>query len=160
MDNLTAFDLHSIGIVYPDIVILEIGSNNLCYREVKPETVGSKIEALVHHLHAHFRLKFIVVCQTINRTVCPRGTTGYNDRVVLLNQYLGVVLDAIPYAKFGPTKSFASQMFPFCVRMASTSITKGNMPSIGGTGGAILCARKGILVQSPNDEAHPFTLPA
>ena len=68
VDKLTAFDPHSVGIVNPDTVILEIGSNDLCSREVKPETVGSKIEALVHHLHARCHVKFIVICQTINRT--------------------------------------------------------------------------------------------
>jgi len=100
VDKLNFFDLHVVGRLQPDIVILEVGSNDLCPRVVKPETVGSKIETLVQHFHAHFSVKFIVVCQTITRAVCPRNTPFYNDRVALLNQYLSVVLETLPFAEF------------------------------------------------------------
>ena len=100
VDKLNVFDLHVVGSLQTDIVILEVGSNDLCPWAIKPETVGSKIETLVQHLHAHFRVKFIVVCQTINRAVCPRNTPFYNYRVALPNQYLSVVLETLPFAEF------------------------------------------------------------
>ena len=100
VDKINVFDLQRVRKVQPDIVILEIGSNDLCPRDAKPEIVGSKIETLVQHLHAHFNVRFIVVCQTIARAACPRDNPSYNDRVALLNQYLDVVLEAIPFAEF------------------------------------------------------------
>ena len=74
MDKINVFDLHVVGRLKPDIVILEVGSYDLCPTEVKPEIVGSKIETLVQHLHAHFNVKFIVVCHTIIRAACPQNT--------------------------------------------------------------------------------------
>lgn len=100
VDKINVFDLQRVRKVQPDIVILEIGSNDLCPRDAKPEIVGSKIETLVQHLHAHFNVRFIVVCRTVARAACPRDNPSYNDRVALLNQYLDVVLEAIPFAEF------------------------------------------------------------
>ena len=131
----------------------------ICSREVKPETVGSKIEALVHHLHAHFHVKLIVVCQTINRTVCPRVTPGYNDRVALLNQYLRLVVDAIPYAKFWPHRGLREPNVPILCQDGVHLNKQGQYALYRSYRVAILYARKGILVQSPNNAAHPATPP-
>ena len=42
VDKINVFDLQRVRKVQPDIVILEIGSNDLCPRDAKPEIVGSK----------------------------------------------------------------------------------------------------------------------
>jgi len=52
----------------------------------------------VQLLHAQYGVKFIVVCQTINRALSPWGTPSYNDRVTLLNRYLSVVSETLPFA--------------------------------------------------------------
>ena len=88
VDKLNKFDLSEVAGLKPEIVILELGSNDLSPEEARPEHVGSKIESLVQLLHAQYSVKSIVVCQTIKRAVCPRGTPSYNDRVELLNRYL------------------------------------------------------------------------
>jgi len=41
-----------------------------------------------------------MVCQVINRTLIPRMFPHYNDRVAILNKYLGVVLDTVGFAEF------------------------------------------------------------
>ena len=46
--NLRAFDLHEVKRLSPDIVILELGTNDLSY--VGPEVVGSAIDDLVRLL--------------------------------------------------------------------------------------------------------------
>jgi len=74
VDKINVFDLHVVGRLQPDIVILEVGSHDVCIREVKAEIVGSKIETLVQHLHAHFNVKFIVVCQTMYPYPCITRT--------------------------------------------------------------------------------------
>ena len=68
--------------------------------------VGSKIETLVQRLHAECQVETIVVCQTINRAAGLRDPSSFNDRVALLNQYLSVVLETLPFAVFGRHKGF------------------------------------------------------
>ena len=100
VDKLSKFDLHLVRRLQPQIVILEIGSNDLSPPDARPEVVGSKIETLVQRLHAACRVETIVVCQTINRAAGLRDPPSFNDRVALLNQYLSVVLETLPFAVF------------------------------------------------------------
>ena len=44
--KLLPFDLDHFRALQPDIVVLEIGSNDLCQAGHRPETVGSSIESL------------------------------------------------------------------------------------------------------------------
>ena len=78
--------------------------------------MASKIESLVQLLHAQYGVKFIVVCQTITRALCSRGTPFYNDRVTLLNRYLSVVLDTLPFATFWCHKGFSKPNVPVLCR--------------------------------------------
>ena len=52
VDKLNKFDLSEVAGLKPQIVILELGSNDLSPEEARPEHVGSKIESLVQLLHA------------------------------------------------------------------------------------------------------------
>ena len=128
VDKLSKFDLHLVRRLQPQIVILEIGSNDLSPPDARPEVVGSKIETLVQRLHAECRVETIVVCQTINRAAGLRDPPFFNDRVALLNQYLSVVLIS------GVTKDFDNPPFAFYAETGYTLMPKGNMLSIGVTG--------------------------
>ena len=88
VDKLSKYGLSVVGHLKPEIVILELGLNDLSPSEARPERVGSKIESLVQLLHAQYGVKFIVVCLIINRALCLRSTPSYNDRVALLNRIL------------------------------------------------------------------------
>ena len=92
VDKLSKSDLLVVGRLKPEIVILKLGSNGLSPSEARPKQVGSKIDSLCT-LHTQYGVKFIVVCQTINRALCLHGTPSSNDRVALLNRYLSVVLE-------------------------------------------------------------------
>ena len=59
--KLSKFDLHLVRCLQPQIVILEIGSNDLSPPDARPKVVGSKIETLVQRLHAECQLETIVV---------------------------------------------------------------------------------------------------
>ena len=83
-------------------------------------------------LHAQYSVKFIVVCQTIKRAVCPRGTPSYNDRVDLLNRYLSVVLETLPFATFWCHKGLRKPSVPMLCRDGVH--LNHNMLSIGVTG--------------------------
>ena len=100
VDKLSKFDLHLVRRLQPQIVILEIGSNDLSSPDARPEVVGSKIETLVQRLHAECQVETIVVFQTINRAAGLRDPPSFNTRVALLNQYLSVVLETLPFAVF------------------------------------------------------------
>ena len=81
VDKPYKFDLHLVGRLQPQIVILDIGSNDL--NPPRPEVVGSNIETLIQRLHAECQVE-TVVCQTINRAAGLRDPPSFNDRVALL----------------------------------------------------------------------------
>ena len=58
-----AFDLGIVEIFRPEIVILELGSNDLIHGD--PLLIASAIEDLVTLLHDSFQVKRICVCQTL-----------------------------------------------------------------------------------------------
>ena len=85
----------------PDIVVLQLGTNDLSH--LPAVNVGSAIEDLtLLPLHDSLNVKCVCVCQTIYRT----GAPTFNKNVILLNQYLKVVLEPIPYAMFWSHKGF------------------------------------------------------
>ena len=144
VDKLNKFDLSEVAGLKPEIVILELGSNDLSPEEARPEHVGSKIESLVQLLHAQYSVKFIVVCQTIKRAVCPRGTPSYNDRVDLLNRYLSVVLETLPFATFWCHKGLRKPSVPMLCRDGVHLNHKGQYALYRSYRGAILCALRSI----------------
>jgi len=129
-----------VGRLKPEIVILELGSNDLNPTVARPELVGSKIESLVQLLHAQYGVKVIVVCQAITRGLCPRGTPSYNDRVSLLNRYLSVVLDTLPFANYWCHKGLRKPNVPVLCRDAIHLNQRGQHALYRSYRGAILCA--------------------
>ena len=61
------FDLVEVIRFRPDIVFLQIGTNDLAQRGMTPLTVGSAIEDFVHLLHDEYGVRLICVGQTIRR---------------------------------------------------------------------------------------------
>lgn len=96
--RLIQHDLGLLNYVQPNVVILIIGSNDLSNPHLHPTSIGSNIDDLVNRLHFDFGVSFIVVNQVHKRTVQPHP--HYNDHVDIINNYLSVVIDQYPYAKF------------------------------------------------------------
>ena len=65
VDKLSKYDLSVVDRLKPEIVILELGSNDLSPSEARPEQVGSNIESLVQLLHAQYGVKFIVYAKPL-----------------------------------------------------------------------------------------------
>ena len=63
------FDLSLVARFKPDIVILQLGTNDLSH--LSPVNVGSAIEDLTRSLHDSLTVKCVCVCQTIYRTGAP-----------------------------------------------------------------------------------------
>jgi len=92
--KLRAFDLHVIRSFSPDVVILELGTNDLA--SLRPEVVGSAIEDLVRFILDSFSVRVVGVCQVIPRGISHLQATFFAQRARILNQYLEVVLDPLP----------------------------------------------------------------
>ena len=91
VDKLIQYDF---GYVYvqkllPNMVILEAGTNDL--PSMRPETVGSKLDDLVHLLLGVASFQVIGVCLVSDWAAYPE----FNSKVMILNQYLTVVLDGM-----------------------------------------------------------------
>ena len=91
-------DLHFLASICPDILILEIGTNDLS--GAKPEVIGSSIHELVLHIRAEFHVRVVGVCLVIPRRHRRTGDPDveFNDRATLLNHYVSVVLEEFPWA--------------------------------------------------------------
>ena len=90
VDKLIQYDFGYVKKFLPNIVILEVGTNDLPL--MKPETVGSKIEDLVRLLLGVASIQVIKVSLVSDRAAPP---PEFNLKVGILNQYLTVVLDGM-----------------------------------------------------------------
>ena len=93
-------DLHVIKSFKPDIVIIQLGSNDLTSETAL--RVGSSIDDFVRLLHDLYHVKVIYACQTIMR----QGQPAFNRKAKLLTKYLRVVLEPVPYAHFWGHRGF------------------------------------------------------
>lgn len=122
----------------PDIIILEIGSNDLCEVGIHPETVGSNVESLVSSLHKVCQAAFIVACQTIHQATLPSHCPEYNSFLNILNTYLEVVLKPLLFAEFLHHKGFCQPNVPILKRDGVHLNNKGNYALNRSYRGAIL----------------------
>ena len=66
MAKLRSYDLHVVERIAPDVLILEIGTNDLV--DISSEVVGSEIENLVRLSLGRYKARIVSVCHVI-----PRG---------------------------------------------------------------------------------------
>ena len=72
-------DLGIVSSLSPQVVILEIGTNDLT--RLRPEVTGSEIEELVCLLLDTFSVRVIGVCEVLPRARAP----FFNDTALILN---------------------------------------------------------------------------
>ena len=94
VDKLRRFDLDITTASRPDIVVLEMGTNDLS--SVEPEVVGSAIDDLVQFLFGHFSVRMICWCCVIPRAISHVDAGLFHQRAKILNNYVKVVLDHLP----------------------------------------------------------------
>ena len=63
--KLMRLDLAKLHVLQPNVVVLEIGSNDLRDISSDPEMVGSTIITLIDRLRVEFSVDWVVVCQTL-----------------------------------------------------------------------------------------------
>ena len=109
--KVVKYDLGVVKDFGPDIIILQLGSNDLV--DSTALTVGSDIEDLVVLLHDHYKVDLICVCQTLRRSSLE---VMFNKNVSLLTRYLKAVLEPIPYAFFWSHRGFWNTKSQFLSR--------------------------------------------
>ena len=103
------YDLPVIAAFAPDIVILQLGTNDLSHLD--PLVAGSSIEELVTTLHHEYNVRIVGVCQTL------RGSDPvFNARVHALNKYLKTLLEPLPYSFFWGHRGFWNSSQDFLAR--------------------------------------------
>ena len=98
VDKIMQHDLPFVQHFKPDIVILEVGTNDLS--SCAPEVVGSKVDDLARLFRDKYNVRVVGVCHVINRNVpysrSPAPDQGFNAKAARLRQYLSVVLAEEP----------------------------------------------------------------
>ena len=139
VDKLNKFNLSEVVCLKPEIVILELGSNDLSPEEARPEHVGSKIESLVQLLHAQYSVKFIVVCQSVHGV----------PHLTMITSALSVATLAWFWRRyllllFGATKGFLKPSVPMLCRDGVHLNYKGQYALYRSYRGAISCAFRSL----------------
>ena len=93
VQKLTSCDLEMVRLLAPDVVLLEIGTNDLT--SLAPEVVGSSIEELVLTLKGFNSVAVVGVCHVIPRGEATLNSMTFWERATVLQQYLEVVLDPL-----------------------------------------------------------------
>lgn len=81
-----SINLNKIRSTDPQIVILELGSNDLYDKDSDPESIALSLAALTEILLKDSNLRFIVVCEVVARQNEP--FIGYNQKAAHMNGHL------------------------------------------------------------------------
>ena len=107
MSKAIRHDLHVVQSTRCDIVIVQLGTNDLSFR---PRLlVGSDLENFVRSLHDSYGAQFVCVCQTIRR----RSAMSFNKNFDILTRYLQVEFKPIPYAIYWGNRGFWKARYSF-----------------------------------------------
>ena len=96
--QLRQSDLIVVDQFKPNIVILEIGSNDLCNPRLDPNFLATNLFQLVQMLHFTYKVSHIIISQVLPRRKLPRMTPSYNTRVTQLTRLLQHLVRVTPFA--------------------------------------------------------------
>ena len=96
------FDLGEVIRFRPDIVFLQIGTNEPVQRGMSPLNVGLAIEEFVRLFHDEYGVRLGCVEQTIRRHLAG----NFNANVQLLSQYVKTVLEPLPFVIYWTDRGF------------------------------------------------------
>ena len=96
IDKVFQYDLLFLKSQHSDIIILELGTNDLSF--LSPEAVGTRLEDLVSLLRDNLHVSVVALCEMIDRYLLHSQTpdTVFNTKAAHLRQYLSAVLDNMP----------------------------------------------------------------
>ena len=98
VDKTIRFNLNTIRGTAPNVVVMEMGSNDACDMDSDAETIASSLVALTELLISECKLQFIAVCQILPRKHPP--FKEHNERVYQINTSVGEKLLHVERTKF------------------------------------------------------------
>ena len=98
--KVVQYDLTIVQSFAPDIVVLQLGTNDLS--TISVVETGSALEDLTRLLYESYGVQLVCVCQTIFRRDAPL----FNNQVKLLTEYLKVVLEPLPFVVYWRHRGF------------------------------------------------------
>ena len=84
----------------PHLLIIEIGSNDLCNPHVTPDQLAQDIFNFIQTCYYHHKVPFTIVNQVLKRNHLPPALPSYNERVFRLNTLLHNKFQNIEFAVF------------------------------------------------------------
>ena len=114
VDKLMRFDLAKLHVLQPNVVVLEIGSNDLCDIGSDPEAVGYLIITLIDRLRVEFSVDWVVVCQVLPRK--KQLHPQYNSAVSTLNSWLKENLSTKEHVTFWRHRGLTRPSLNICHR--------------------------------------------
>ena len=96
--KLRQFELSLVAQFNSTIIILEIGSNDLCNPDLNTNDLATNIFHLVQTLHFSYKVNHIIVSQILSRHSPPRMVPPYNTWVTQLTHLLNHFLRVTPFA--------------------------------------------------------------
>ena len=106
VDEMIRFDLEFTKRNAPNVVVLELGSNDICDSHCDADTVVLSIVAFTELLIKSLSVRSVGVCQILPRM--PTPFDGYNARVQKVNTLLREALQNIKSAKFWRHRGLAN----------------------------------------------------
>lgn len=95
ISKLIKFDLGQIQAIKPQLIVLELGTNDLSNPKISPDALAAEMISLVNLLHYEFHVNFIIVCQIINRN---SSNVIFNESVLLYNVALTNLTKPLKFA--------------------------------------------------------------
>ena len=132
----TKFDLCAVEEFAPDVVVLQLGTNDL--PNTSAVETGTAIEDLCRLLHESYGVEVICVCQTLHR----HNTPSFKRQVNLHSHYLTVVLELLPYTIYWRHRGFWRAKSRFLARDGVHLNNRGNYKYFRSLRGAVLRCRR------------------
>ncbi len=93
----------------PDIVFIDIGTNDLCVRD--PDTVATEVFSFAQHLTHQFGVKRVLVSQVLYRDInrAPRTPINFNECVAIYNVKMDARIKGNNNIRFGRHRGIKSK---------------------------------------------------
>lgn len=106
--KLWQFDLPAVTGFNPTVLVLEIGSNDLCNAKTNVADLAANIFQPLQLFHFRFFVEHIIVSEILPRRQPPKLFPPYNTRVFHLNRILSHLCNNVPFATFWFHRSILS----------------------------------------------------
>ena len=94
-------DITSAGLLYPDVVIIESGSNDLCYRECDIDALVTGLFSYASMLREVHRVRLVIMASVLNRDRCRQVSPAqFRSRAFAFNRKMAARAARTPGVKF------------------------------------------------------------